>query len=144
MQLTAFPNFKAPGGVEKASESHYATSISIDGMAYAVEECHVSRAGAAALRSVTGGSGSNSHATGSLLMVLDGASTVGVVEDESLCTNVQEADLHIKTGAWPGQADPGALHQDGHFACLPLSAGTHSSYEHPCSYCAGVWGEHSS
>ena len=40
-------------------------------------------------------------------MVLGGASTVGVVEDESLRTNVQGpgADLHIKTG---GQGKPTA------------------------------------
>ena len=106
MLLTAFPAY-LHGGVEKASDSHYATSISIDGVAYAVEECHVSQAGAAALRSVVGGSESNSRATGSLRMVLAGASTVGVVEDESLCTNVQRTDLHIKTG---GQGKPTLVH----------------------------------
>ena len=40
-------------------------------------------------------------------MVLDGASTVGVVENESLCTSVQRADLHIKTG---GQGKPTLVH----------------------------------
>ena len=67
----------------------------------------ISRAGAAALRKVTGGSGSNSRATGSLLMVLDGVTTVGVVEAESLCTNVQGTDLYIKTG---GQGKPTLVH----------------------------------
>ena len=41
------------------------------------------------------------------LFVLDGASTCGVVEDESLCTNVRDADIYIKTG---GQGKPNLVH----------------------------------
>ena len=40
-------------------------------------------------------------------MVLDGASTVGVVEDESLCIHVQSTDVYIKTG---GQGKPTLVH----------------------------------
>ena len=39
---------KAPGGVEKASESHYATSISIDGMACRGVPCQPHRSSCSA------------------------------------------------------------------------------------------------
>ena len=43
------------------------------------------------------------HAGKALFMVLDGASTVGVVEDESICLNVRPANIIVKTG---GQGKP--------------------------------------
>ena len=42
-----------------------------------------------------------------LVMVLDGASTVGIIQDESLCTNVTDVDTHIKTG---GEGKPTLVH----------------------------------
>ena len=53
----------------EASSSHYAASVSIDGVAYTTEECHVDMAGAKALRSAVGGNHFPPTVTGTLLMV---------------------------------------------------------------------------
>ena len=42
-----------------------------------------------------------------LLVVLDGASTVGVVEDERHCVDVKSANIYVKTG---GQGKPNIIH----------------------------------
>ena len=42
-----------------------------------------------------------------LLVVLDGSSTVGVVEDESRCVDVKSANIYVKTG---GQGKPNIIH----------------------------------
>ncbi len=44
---------------------------------------------------------------GFLMMVLDGASTIGVVQDESICHDVQDCDIYVKVG---GNDKPHMVH----------------------------------
>ena len=100
-------------GVMRSSEakgeasSHYKASVDIDGVAFVTEDCYFDTEGAAALRRSTEQVWAASDGAKHLMMVLDGASTVGIVEDESLCIQVQPADLHIRTG---GQGKPTLVH----------------------------------
>ena len=78
-------------------------SVSLDGYAYAVSDVlpEITLQMKEALRERAG------EDKNQLIMVLDGASTVAVVQDESRCINVRPADAYIKVG---GEGKPTIIH----------------------------------
>jgi hypothetical protein len=109
------------GDDDKASSSHVTredddypkdgdddAGVSVDGYAYALVEvtAEVTMSMQAALDSEARRGTSRDIAGHRMLMVLDGASTVGVVEDEKHCVEVSDVDLFIKVG---GEGKPNFL-----------------------------------
>jgi len=62
-----------------------------------------------------------------LFMVLDGASTTGVVQDERKCTDIKEVDVYIKVG---GEGSPTILRcrKEGTLTCMQVVDGRESRF----------------
>jgi len=62
-----------------------------------------------------------------LFMVLDGASTTGVVQDEHKCTDIKEVDVYIKVG---GEGSPTILRcrKKGTLTCMQVVDGRESRF----------------
>ena len=83
--------------------------LRLDGMAFmlADEAAHQPAYALQVVLASKSTSGTEKAISNELLMVLDGASTTGVVQDEAYCVEVKTVDKYVKTG---GQGQPNLVH----------------------------------